>query len=38
MKKFFALITKEKGKTAINEWVNDDFDVLQALYSTCKRN
>ena len=33
MKKFVALLTKEKGKTAMNEWENDDSDILQALYS-----
>ena len=33
MKKFVALLTKEKGKTAINEWENDDSDKLRALYS-----
>ena len=25
MKKFVALLTKEKGKTAMNEWENDNF-------------
>ena len=34
MKKFFALLTKEK--TAINKCENDDSYVLQALYSVCK--
>ena len=33
MKKFVALLTKEKGKTAMNEWENDDSDILQTLYS-----
>ena len=33
MKKFVALLTKEKGKTPMNEWENDDSDILQALYS-----
>ena len=33
MKKFVALVIKEKGKTAINEWENDDSDKLRALYS-----
>ena len=33
MKKFVALLTKKKGKTARNEWENDDSDILQALYS-----
>ena len=33
MKKFIALLTKEKGKTAMNEWENDDADILRALYS-----
>ena len=30
MKKFVALLTKEKGKTAMNEWENDDSDILRA--------
>ena len=30
MKKFVALLTKEKGKTAMNEWENDDSDILWA--------
>ena len=33
MKKIVALPTKEKGKTTMNEWENDDSDILQALYS-----
>ena len=33
MKRIVALPTKKKGKTAMNEWENDDHDVLQALYS-----
>ena len=37
MKKFVALLTKEKGKTALNEWENDDSDILQALYSGYKK-
>ena len=32
MKKLVALLTKEK-KTAMNELENDDFDILEALYS-----
>ena len=30
MKKFVALLTKEKRKTAMNEWENDDSDILWA--------
>ena len=26
--KYVALLTKEKGKPAMNEWENDDFDIL----------
>ena len=37
MKKFVALLTKEKGKMAINEWENDDSDILWALYSAYKK-
>ena len=37
MKKFIALLTKEKGKMAINKWENDDSDILQALYSVYKK-
>ena len=35
MKKFVALLTKVKGKTATNEWENDDWmtDILWALYN-----
>ena len=33
MKKFVALLTKEKGKTAINEWENNDSDIIRVLYS-----
>ena len=32
MKKFVPLLTKEKGRTAMNEWENDDSDILQAFY------
>ena len=32
MKKFVALLTKEKGKTAMNEWENDESDIL---WSSC---
>ena len=28
MKKFIGLLTKEKRKTAMNEWENDDFDMM----------
>ena len=37
MKKFAALLTKEKGKLAMNEWENDDSDILRALYSVYKQ-
>ena len=37
MKKFAALLTKEKGKTAMNEWENDDSGVNQALHSGYKK-
>ena len=33
--KFVALLTKEKGKTAMNKWENDDSDILQALDIQC---
>ena len=29
MKKFIALLTKEKGKTATNEWKNDGTGILR---------
>ena len=38
MKKFVALLTKEKGKTAINEWENNDSDIIRVLYSGYKKN
>ena len=31
-----ALLTKEKGKTAMNEWENDDSDILRASHSVYK--
>ena len=37
MKNFFALLTKEKGKAATNEWENDDPDSLRVLYSVYKK-
>ena len=37
MKKFVALLTKEKRKAAMNEWENDNSDILQPLYSVCKQ-
>ena len=36
-KKFVALLTKEKGKLARNEWENDDCDILQALHTKYKK-
>ena len=38
MKKFVAILTKEKGKTAINEWENNDSDIIRVLYSGYKKN
>ena len=38
MKKFLALLTKAKGKTAMIEWKNDDSDILRPLCSVYKRN
>ena len=29
MKKFVALLRKEKGKATMNEWENDDTDILR---------
>ena len=37
MKKFIALLPKEKGKMVINELENDDSDILLALYSIYKK-
>ena len=37
MKKFIALLTKEKGKTAINEYANDDPGILRTFYSVHKK-
>ena len=37
MGKFVAFLTKEKGKTAMNEWKNDDSEILWALYSVYKK-
>ena len=36
MKKFVALITKEKPKVAMNEWKNDS-DILRALNNVYKQ-
>ena len=36
MEKLVALLTKEKGKMVMNEWENDEPDILQALYSVYK--
>ena len=33
MKKAVPSLTMEKQKMAMNEWENDDFYILQALYS-----
>ena len=37
MKKFVALLIKEKEKAATNEWENDNSDIFQALYSVYKK-
>ena len=37
MKKFVVLLTKEKGKMAMNYSENDDSDILQALYIVYKK-
>ena len=37
LKKFVALVTKEKGKMTVNKWENDDSDILWALYSVYKK-
>ena len=34
---FFALLTKEERKTALNEWESDTSDILWALYSVSKK-
>ena len=38
MKKFVALPTKEKGRTAMNNWENNDSEILWALYSIYIKN
>ena len=37
IKKFIALLTKRKEKSAMNKWENDASDILLALYSECKK-
>ena len=37
MKKLVELLTKEKGKSGMNEWENDDSDKHRALYSGYKK-
>ena len=37
LKKFVTLLTKEAGKTAMNDWENDDPDILWALISVYKK-
>lgn len=37
MKKFIALLTQEKVKTAMNDWENDDSDILQVIHSVYKK-
>ena len=38
MKKFVASLTKEKGKMAVNECGNVDFDIFWALYKVHIKN
>ena len=38
MKKFIALLTKEKGKTAMNHWEHDDSDIFRTLYNVYNAN
>ena len=35
--KYVALLTKEKGKPAMNEWGNDDSDILWTFCSVYKQ-
>ena len=37
MKKFVALLTKENERTTMNEWENDDSDILWTLYRGYKK-
>ena len=37
MSKFVALLTKEKGKMAMNEWENCNSDTARALYIVHKK-
>ena len=37
MKKLAALVTMKKGKTTINEWKNDDSDILRNLNIVYKK-
>ena len=37
MQKFVALLTKEKGKIATNEWEIVGSDILRALYRVYKK-
>ena len=38
MKKFVALLTKEKEEMVMNEWENDDSNILRVLYSISKKS
>ena len=38
MKKFIALLTKEKGKTTMNDWEHDDSNIFRALFNVYKKN
>ena len=37
MKKFVALLSKENERTTMNEWENDDSDILWTLYRGYKK-
>ena len=38
MKKFVALLTKEKEEMVMNEWENDESNILRVLYSISKKS
>ena len=38
MKKFGALLTKEKEEMVMNEWENDDSNILRVLCSISKKS
>ena len=37
MRKLAALLTKKKGKVALNEWENDGSDIFRALYDVYEK-